>query len=121
MKLQIKRTSTVENYMLVQFAENGLVEPYSTGTFAGIASECRSLTIIENEQEIIYEICTLTTHGDTRAKLSGTAPQNGGDAFINGSSISSVGSVKIGEIQPKPFPENGDYVDGDLVNVVIHD
>jgi hypothetical protein len=29
--------------------------------------------------------------------------------------------VKIGEIQPKPFPENGDYVDGDLVNVVIHD
>lgn len=119
MKINIKRTDTVTNNMLVEFSEAGKVQPYSTGTFAGVAENCRQITIIENEVEVTYDICTIVTHGACKAKLSGTAPQNGGEAFINGSSVSSTGSNKIGLIVPRPFPETGDYVNNDLVNVVL--
>jgi len=119
MKVNIKRTNTVLNNMLVEFSEAGKVQPFSTGTFAGVAENCRQITILENEIEVTYDICTLVTHGSCKALLSGTAPQNGSDAFINGSSVSSTGSTQIGIIVPRPFPESGDYVDGDLVNVVL--
>ena len=105
--------------MLVEFSEAGKVQPYSMGTFAGIVSDCRQITVEEDEVEVIYDICTLVTRGSCIAQLSGTAAQNGGDAFANGSSVSSTGSVNIGFIVAKPFPDDGDYVDGDLVNVVL--
>ena len=119
MKVNIKRDSTVLNYMLVEFAEAGKVQPYSSGTFAGIVENCRQITILENDIEVTYDICTLITHGACIAQISGTAPQNGSNAYINGSSVSSAGSTQIGLIVPRPFPESGDYVDGDLVNVVL--
>ena len=105
--------------MLVEFSESGKVQPLSSGTFAGVAEECRQITILENEVEVTYDICTLVTHGSCKARLSGTAPQNGSDAFANGSSVSSTGTTKIGLIVPKPFPDTGDYVDNDLINLVI--
>ena len=119
MKINIKRTENVNNYMLVEFAEPGKVQPYSSGTFAGVVEDCRQITVLENEVEVIYDICTLVTHGACIARLSGTTPQNGSEAFVNGSSVSSTGSNKVGLIVPRPFPETGDYVDGDLVNLVI--
>lgn len=120
MKINIKRTESVTNYMLVEFSENGVVSPFSSGTVAGVVSDCRELTMIdENGAEITHHICTLTTHGPAIARLSGTAPQNGGDAYINGSSVASTGVTVIGHIVPKPFPESGDFVDGDLVNIVL--
>lgn len=119
MKVTIKRLNTVTNNMLVEFSAAGTVQPYTSGTFAGVAEDCRQITILENEVETVYDICTLVTHGACIARLSGTAPQNGSEAFINGSSVASTGSNKIGLIVPRPFPDSGDYVDGDLVNVVI--
>ena len=119
MKITIQRTSNVTNYMLVEFSEAGKVQPYSSGTFAGVAEDCRQITMLENEVEVTYDICTLVTHGSCKAQLSGTAAQNGGDAFASGSSVSSTGSVNIGLIVAKPFPDSGDYVDCDLVNVVL--
>ena len=122
MKITIKRTEQVANNMLVEFIESGKVQPYSTGIFAGVVEDCREITMSEDlnaENEITYKICTLITAGDCIARLSGTAPQNGSEAFLNGSSVSSTGSDKIGLIVPKPFPDSGDYVDGDLVNVVL--
>lgn len=119
MKINIKRTNTVLNNMLVEFSEAGKVQPYSTGTFAGVAENCRQITILENEIEVTYDICTLVTHGACKVELSGTAPQNGSAAFINGSSVSSSGLTQVGNIVPRPFPESGDYNDGDLVNVVL--
>lgn len=119
MKITIKRTNTVTNNMLVEFSEAGKVQPYSSGTFAGVAEDCRQITVTEDEVEVTYDICTLVTHGSCIAQLSGTAAQNGGDAFASGSSVASTGSVNIGLIVAKPFPESGDYVDGDLVNLVI--
>lgn len=119
MKITIKRTNTVTNNMLVEFSEAGKVQPYSSGTFAGVVENCRQITVLENEVEVTYDICTLVTFGSCIAQLSGTAAQNGGDAFASGSSVASTGSVNIGLIVAKPFPESGDYVDGDLVNVVL--
>lgn len=119
MKLTIKRTSEVKDFMLVEFAESGKVQPFSSGTFAGVVEDCRSITVLENEVEVTYEICTLVTHGDCIARLNGAAPQNGGDAFINGSSVASTGANKIGLICPRPFPDSGDYTSGDLVNLVL--
>lgn len=119
MKINIKRTDTVTNHTLVEFAEAGKVQPLSSGTFAGVAENCRQLTVLEDGVEVIYDICTLITHGSCIAQLSGTAPQNGSDAFINGSSVSSTGSTQIGIIVARAFPESEDYVDGDLVNVVL--
>ena len=119
MRINIKRTDTVTNNMLVQFSSAGLVEPQAGGPFAGIATECREITVLENEVEVTYQICTLTTHGSAIASLSGNAPQNGGAAFINGSSVASTGANQIGLIVPRPFPDDGDYVDGELVNVVL--
>ena len=119
MKIKIQRTSNVSNHTLVEFSEAGKVQPYSSGTFAGVAEDCQQITVLENEVEVTYDICTLVTHGSCIAQLSGTAAQNGGDAFASGSSVSSTGSVNIGFIVAKPFPESGDYVDGDLVNVVL--
>lgn len=119
MKINIKRTSTVSNHQLVQWAESGKVEPYSSGTFAGIVEDCRQITVLENDVEVTYDIATLVTQGAAIASLSGTAPQNGSDAFVNGSSVSSTGTTKIGLIVARPWPDSGDYVDGDLVNVVI--
>lgn len=119
MKITIKRTNTVTNNMLVEFSESGKVQPYSSGAFAGVASDCRQITLLEDEVETIYDICTLVTHGPCIARLSGTAPQNGSEAFINGSSVATTGSNKIGLIVPRPFPDSGDYQDGDLVNIVL--
>ena len=119
MKINIKRTNTVTNHSLVEFSEAGKVQPYSTGTFAGVAENCREITVLENEVEVTYQICTLVTHGSCIARLSGTAPQNGGDAFINGSAVSNTGTTKIGLIVPNPFPDSGDYSDNDLINLVI--
>lgn len=119
MKITIKRTASVTDNMLVQFSNAGIVEPQNGGTFAGVASDCREITVLENEVEVTYQICTLTTHASCVVRLTGTAPQNGGDAFINGSSVASTGANKIGFIVPKPFPDSGDYADGDLVNVVL--
>jgi len=119
MRITIKRTNEVQDSMLVQFASAGTVEPQSGGTFAGVASDCREITVLENEVEVTYQICTLTTHASCVVRLAGTASQNGGDAFINGSSVASTGANKIGFIVPKPFPDSGDYADGDLVNVVL--
>ena len=119
MKINIKRTENVTNNMLVEFSSPGVVTQYNGGTFAGIASDCREITILENEQEVVNLICTLTTDSSAIATLSGTAPQNGGDAHISGSNVAITGSFKVGTIQPKPFPESGDYADGDLVNVVL--
>jgi hypothetical protein len=119
MKITMERTSTVTNNMLVEFIEPGKVQPYSSGTFAGVVENCRQITILENEVEVTYDICILVTHGSCKVQLRGTADQNGGDAFINGSFISSTGSHKIGSIMPKPFPDTGDYADGDIVNIVL--
>ena len=119
MKIIIKRESTVSNNMLVEFSEAGKIRPYSSGTFAGVAEACRQITLLENNVEVVYDICTLVTHGACRASLSGTAPQNGGTAFISGSSVSSAGTVNIGLIIAKPFPYRGDYEDGDLVDLVL--
>ena len=119
MKITIKRLNTVTNNMLVEFSSAGTVQPYSTGTFAGVVEDCRQITVLEDDVEVVYDICTLVTHGACRALLSGAAPQNGSDAFANGSSVSSTGSNSIGLIVPKPFPNTGDYVDGDLVNIVL--
>jgi len=119
MRINIKRAAGVTDNMLVQFAGAGLVEPYAGGTFAGIATDCREITVLENEVEVTYQICTLTTHGSAIASLSGTAPQNGGAAYISGSSVASTGTNQIGLIVPRPFPDNGDYIDGELVNVVL--
>lgn len=119
MKITIKRTNTVSDHMLVEFSEPGKVQPFSSGTFAGVVEDCRQITLLENEVEVVYDICTLVTHGACIARLSGTAAQNGADGFANGSSVSSTGSTKIGLIVPRPFPDSGDYTDGDLVNLVI--
>lgn len=119
MKIIIKRTSEVTNHTLVEFSSAGIVRPFSAGTFAGVAEDCRQITILENEVETVYDICTLVTHGACIARLSGTAPQNGSEAFINGSSVASTGANKIGLIAPRPFPDEGDYVNGDLVNLVL--
>jgi len=119
MKINIKRTNTVSNHMLVEFSEAGKVQPFSNGTFAGVVEKCRQITILENDIEVTYDICTLITHGACIAQLSGTAPQNGSSAYINGSFVSSAGSTQIGIIAPRPFPESGDYADGDLVNMVL--
>lgn len=119
MKIIIKRTSEVTNYTLVEFSSAGVVQPYSSGVFAGVVEGCRQITVLENDIEVTHYICTLITHGSCIARLAGTAPQNGSEAFINGSSVASTGANKIGLIVPRPFPEEGDYVDGDLVNVVL--
>jgi len=119
MKIIIKRTENVNDHMLVEFLEPGKVQPFSSGTFAGVVEECRQITVLENEVEVIYDICTLVTHGACIARLSGTAPQNGSEAYINGSAVSSTGTTKIGLIVARPFPDVGDYVDQDLVNLVI--
>jgi hypothetical protein len=118
-KVTIKRTSEVTNHTLVEFSSAGIVQPFSTGTFAGVVEDCRQITLLENDLEVVYDICTLVTHGDCIARLAGTAPQNGSEAFINGSSVASTGSSTIGLIVARPFPEEGDYVDGDLVNLVL--
>lgn len=119
MKVTIKRTSEVTNHTLVEFSEAGTVRPYSSGTFAGVVEGCNEITLLENDIEVTHHICTLITHGDCIARLAGAAPQNGSEAFINGSSVASTGSNKIGLIAPRPFPNEGDYADGDLVNLVL--
>jgi len=119
MKITKERTSAVSNHDLVQWGQSGKVEPYVSGTFAGIVENCREITVLENEVETTYNICTLVTQGAAIASLSGTAPQNGSSAYINGSSVSSTGTTKIGLIVAKAWPNSGDYADGDLVNVVI--
>jgi hypothetical protein len=119
MKINIKRENTVTNNMLVEFSAAGIVQPYASGTFAGVVEDCRQITMLEEEEEVTYNICTLVVQGACKAYLSGTALQNGGDAFANGSSVSNTGTEKIGLIVPKPFPENGDYIDGELVNIVL--
>ena len=122
MKITIQRTEQVTNNMLVEFSSAGTVQPYSTGDFAGVAEECREITMTEqldSENSSAYKICTLVIKDSCIARLSGTASQNGSDAFVNGSSVYSTGSNKIGLIVPKPFPNPGDYVDWDLVNIVL--
>ena len=52
MKITIQRTSNVTNYMLVEFSEAGKVQPYSSGTFAVVAEDCRQITMVENEVEV---------------------------------------------------------------------
>lgn len=119
MKINIKRTADVADYMLVQFAGAGLVEPMSDGTFAGIVADCREIIVSEEGVETADQICTLITHGSALAKLSGAVDQNGGAAYVNGTLVSSSGTVKIGLIAPRPYPESSDYADGDLVSVVL--
>ena len=119
MKINIKRLESVTNNQLVQFSSPGVVEEYSNGEFAGVTEDCRQITVLENDVEVIHNICTLVIHGPCIARLSGTASQNGCDAFISGNRVSQTGTNKIGVIIPKPFPENGDYQDNDLVNIVL--
>lgn len=119
MKINIKRTADVADYMLVQFEGAGLVAPMSDGTFAGIVADCREIIVSEGGVEIIDQICTLITHGSALAKLGGTSSQNGGTAYVNGTLVSSSGVLKIGLIAPRSYPADGDYADGDLVSVVL--
>ena len=119
MKINIKRQSSVANYDCVQWSSAGLVERYTSGDFAGIVTDCRDITIDVDGTDTTYEICTLITAGQAQARVSGTAPQNGSTAYLSGERVASSGSSSIGLIVARPFPESGDYVDGDLVNVVI--
>ncbi len=119
MKINIKRTSSVADYDCVQWSSAGVVERYTSGTFAGIVTDCRDITIDVDGTDTTYDICTLITAGQAQARISGTAPQNGSTAYLSGERVASSGSTSIGLIVARSFPENGDYADNDLVNIVI--
>ena len=119
MKINIKRASSVNDYDCVQWSSAGLVERYTSGTFAGIVTDCRDITIDVDGTDTTYEICTLITAGQAQARVSSTAPQNGSTAYLSGERVASSGSSSIGLIVARSFPDSGDYVDNDIVNVVI--
>ena len=119
MKINIKRQSSVANYDCVQWSSAGLVERYTSGDFAGIVTDCRDITIDVDGTDTTYEICTLITAGQAQARVSSTAPQNGSTAYLSGERVASSGSSSIGLIVARSFPDSGDYVDNDIVNVVI--
>ncbi len=119
MKINIKRASSVSDFDCVQWSSAGVVERYTSGTFAGIVTDCRDITIDVDGTDTTYDICTLITAGQAQARVAGTALQNGSTAYLSGERVASSGLTEIGLIVARSFPESGDYADNDLVNVVI--
>ena len=120
MKTLLKCDATVSNGDLVEFSGAGTVQRYTNGQLAGVATERRDVQIIDpdTQETTVAHVVVVSRFGTVRANLVGGCDANGGEAFINGYAISSTGAVKIGLIEPRPYPETNSFSD-ELVNVYV--
>ncbi len=123
MKVLMKRTSAVNDGSVVQIGVNNIVEPRSNGVVLGVANGCRSIDVQDSVDDPIETllVCQVSLHCDAQATLSGSAPASGGAIYatVDGKVSTIVSGESVGVLCPKALSETTDYVDGDLVNVVL--
>ncbi len=123
MKVLMKRTSAVNDGSVVQIGVNNIVEPRSNGVALGVAIGCRSIDVQDSVDDPVETllVCQVAIHGDAQATLSGSASASGGAIYatVDGKISTTVNGESLGSLAPKALSETADYVDGDLVNVVL--
>lgn len=123
MKVLMKRTSAVTDGAVVELGASNIVQPRSTGAVLGVASACREVTVQDSPDDPIetLHVCQVAIHGDAQATLSGSASSAGGAIYAttDGKVTTTASGASIGLLCPKALSETTDYVDGDLVNVVL--
>jgi hypothetical protein len=123
MKVLLKRTAQVMNGSVVQIGASNIVEPRTTGGVLGVASACREITIQNTPDDPVEAllVCQVAMHGDCQATLSGGASSAGCEIYAtaDGKITASTVGETVGVLVPKALSETADYVDGDLVNVVL--
>lgn len=123
MKVLLKRTAQVVNGSVVQIGANNIVELRVGGDVLGIASACREITIQNTPEDPVETmlVCQVAMHGDCQASLSGEASSAGCPIYAtaDGKITASALGASVGVLVPKALSETADYVDGDIVNVVL--
>jgi len=123
MKVLLKRTAQVVDGLVVQIGANNIVEPRSNGVVLGVASGCRSIDVQDSVDDPVETllVCQVAMHGDCQVTLSGGASSAGCEIYAttDGKITASTVGEAVGVLVPKALSETADYVDGDLVNVVL--
>lgn len=123
MKVLMKRTSAVTDGAVVELGASNVVQPRSTGDVLGVASACREITVQDAPDDPVETllVCQVAIHCDAQATLSGSASSAGGAIYAtaDGKVTTTATGSAIGMLCPKALSETTDYVDGDLVNVVL--
>ena len=119
MKTLLKCSSIVQDGDLVQFS-GGTVERYAGGQFAGVASGRRDVQIIDpaTQQERTEHVVVVNRRCVALARLDGSCGASGGTAYVSGHVISSTGTIKVGIIEPRPYPNSSDFLN-EMVNLYV--
>ena len=119
----MKRTSAVNDGAVVQLGASNVVEPRVAGAVLGVALGCRVVEVQNNPDDPVETLllCEVAMHCDAQATISGSAPASGGAIYAteDGRVSATVSGASIGILCPKALSETTDYIDGDLVNVVL--
>lgn len=122
MKILLQRQQSVFDGCLVELNANNIVGPRSSGSALGIASNCRTVEVEDSSSEIsTHYICDVTISGDCIAKLSGGAAAEGCNLYATSTGLltASVSGDVVAMLAPRAYPSLNDYVDSELVSVVI--
>ena len=123
MKILLQCDDSVKNGALVELGSDNIVKLRTTSSPLGVASNCRSVNVQDspNSDSVTYLVCDVTINGGCLALLSGSAPAMGGKLYAtnDGHLSATISGDYVAILAPRSFPRVHDYVDGELVSVVI--
>lgn len=123
MKILLQRTQAVQDGSLVELGSNNIVSLRGQLTPLGVAGNCRSVDMQDSTtSEVTTQyICDVTVSGDCLAILSGNAPAAGCPLYPteNGHLSAVAAGDPVAKLTPRAYPSTSDYIDGDLVSVVL--
>jgi len=120
MKVIVKCTENVQNYNLVKYNSENIIDQYDNiGSVVGIAQNCKKQIILVNDIETEINTCELVIYDVASCVLSSNLSMNGGLVYADNHNVSSSGSVAVGYVFPKNFGDSSDYETGDVVSILL--
>tara|TARA_Y100001973_G_C5102622_1_gene283523 strand:- start:184 stop:549 length:366 start_codon:yes stop_codon:yes gene_type:complete len=120
MKIIVKCTENVQNYNLVKYNNENIIDQYdNTGSIIGIAQNCKKQIILVDDIETEVNTCELVIFDVAHCVLSTNLSVNGGVVYADNHKISSSGSIQVGYVFPRSFANTSDYQAGDTVSILL--